>query len=115
MHRPRKVLFSEHLYFVQICPVFTGPITYHPIRYFKLQLILMFIYICSINLLQCQLSTSLSTVVKAVQHVIKRVKSTGRRSVLAVPLIAVKTQNFNDVVEDATKENIIVVTSAGKI
>ena len=27
-HRPRKVLFSEHVYFVQICPVFAGPVTY---------------------------------------------------------------------------------------
>ena len=28
-HRPRKVLFSEHVYFVQICPVFAGPVTYN--------------------------------------------------------------------------------------
>ena len=27
-HRPRTVLFSEHVYFVQICPVFAGPVTY---------------------------------------------------------------------------------------
>ena len=27
-HRPRKVLLSEHVYFVQICPVFAGPVTY---------------------------------------------------------------------------------------
>ena len=27
-HRPRKVLFSEHMYFVQICPVITGPVTF---------------------------------------------------------------------------------------
>ena len=74
----------------------------------------MFIYIHSINLLQCQLSTNLSTVVKAVRHVIKRVKATGHRSVLAVPLIAGKTQTLNDVMEEATKENITVVTSAGK-
>ena len=26
-HRPRNVLFSEHVYFVQICPVFAGPVT----------------------------------------------------------------------------------------
>ena len=25
--RPKKVLFSEHMYFVQICPVFAGPVT----------------------------------------------------------------------------------------
>ena len=27
-HRPRKVSFSEHVYFVQICPVFAGPVTF---------------------------------------------------------------------------------------
>ena len=27
-HRPRKVLFSEHVCFVQIYPIFAGPITY---------------------------------------------------------------------------------------
>ena len=27
-HRPIKVLFSEYVYFVQICPVFAGPVTY---------------------------------------------------------------------------------------
>ena len=26
-HRPRKVLFFEHVYFVQICPVFAGSVT----------------------------------------------------------------------------------------
>ena len=26
-HRPRKVLFSEYVCFVQICPVFAGPVT----------------------------------------------------------------------------------------
>ena len=28
-HRPRNVLFSEHVYFVQICPVFAGPVTFN--------------------------------------------------------------------------------------
>ena len=79
-----------------------------------LQLILIIVHIHSINLLACQLSTRLSTVVEAVQHVIKRVKKTGRRSVLAVPLTGGKIKAFNDIVEEATKENITVVTSAGK-
>ena len=95
---------------------------YHPVKLqfyplcisTMLQLILIIVHIHSINLLACQFSTRLSTVVKAVQHVIKSVKKTGRRSVLAVPLITGKTKAFNDVVEEATKENIIVVTSAGK-
>ena len=28
-HRPRKVLFSEHVYFVHISLVFAGPVTYN--------------------------------------------------------------------------------------
>ena len=48
------------------------------------------------------------------QHVIKRVKKTDRRSVLAIPLVGGKSRYFNKVVEQAVKENIIVVTSAGK-
>ena len=27
-YRPRKVLCSEHVHFVRICPVFAGPVTY---------------------------------------------------------------------------------------
>ena len=74
----------------------------------------MIVHIHSINLLTCQMSTYMSTVIEAVKHVIKSVKTTGRRSVLVVPLIGRKTQPFNDAVEEATKENITVVTSAGK-
>ena len=28
MRRPRKVLFSRYVYFMQICPVLAGPVTY---------------------------------------------------------------------------------------
>ena len=82
--------------------------------YYILKLILLIVHIHSINLMTCQLSTYMSTVIEAVKHVIKRVKTTGCRSVLAVPLIGRKTQPLNDAVEEATKENITVVTSAGK-
>ena len=51
---------------------------------------------------------------KAVQHVIEAVKRTGRRSVLSIPLVGVRSHYFNSIVEDAVKENIVVVTSAGK-
>ena len=74
----------------------------------------MIVHIHSINLMTCELSSYMSTVIEAVKHVIKRVKTTGRRSVLAVPLIGRKTQSMNDAVEEATKENITVVTPAGK-
>ena len=52
--------------------------------------------------------------VRAVQHVIKRVKTTGCRSVIAVPLVGRRSDILNDVVEEAVKENIVVVTAAGK-
>ena len=48
------------------------------------------------------------------QHVIKRVKTTGRRSVLAVPLLGSKSRVLNDIVKEATEQNIVVVTAAGK-
>ena len=51
---------------------------------------------------------------KAVQHVIETVKRTGHRSVLAIPLVGGRSHSFNNIVEDAVKENIVVVTSAGK-
>ena len=65
-------------------------------------------------MLPCQLSTTVSTVVKAVKHVIKRAKTTGRRSVIAIPLLGSKSKDLNDVVEKATGRNIVVVTAAGK-
>ena len=37
-HWPRNVLFSEYVYFVQICPVFAGPVTNNDYRWY---------YICS--------------------------------------------------------------------
>ena len=82
--------------------------------YYILKLILMIVHNHSINLMTCELSTRVSTVVEAVKHVIRMVKTTGRRSVLAAPLFGGKSQTLNDAVEEATKENITVVTSAGK-
>ena len=74
----------------------------------------MIVDIHSINLLTCESSRHVSTVREAVKHVIKSVKATGRRSVLATPLTGGKSQILNDAVEEATKENITVVTFAGK-
>ena len=50
----------------------------------------------------------------AIRYVIKEVKMTGRRSVLVIPLVTGKSHNLNTAVEDAVKENIVVVTPAGK-
>ena len=44
-------------------------------------------------------------------------KKEGRRSVLAIPLVGGKSLKSDDliaVVEEAVKENIVVVTAAGK-
>ena len=65
-------------------------------------------------MLTCPLSTTVADVIKAVEHVIKRVKRTGRRSVLAIPLASYRSQEMDDAVEAAAKINIVVVTSAGK-
>jgi len=62
----------------------------------------------------CQLSTSATKAKKAVEHVIELVKTTGRRSVLVVPLAGGSSLTLNRAVEKAVKENIVVVTSAGK-
>ena len=72
------------------------------------------IHLHSINLLTCRLFSNVANLVRAVQHVIKRVKTTGRRSVIAVPLLGLRSDILNDVVEEAVKENIVVVTAAGK-
>ena len=45
---------------------------------------------------------------------IKRAMTTGRRSVIAVALLGSKSKGLNDVIEEATKQNITVVTAAGK-
>ena len=68
----------------------------------------------SINVMSCQLSSNIANVVKAIQHVIRRVQTTSRRSVIAMPLIGSRSDILNSVVEEAVKENITVVTSAGK-
>ena len=76
--------------------------------------IAIFEYLYSINLLDCQLGSTFAKVIEAVRHVIKRVKRTNRRSVIAMPIIGPKNIAANDVIEEAVKENIVVVTAAGK-
>lgn len=51
---------------------------------------------------------------KAVQHAIKRVNTTGRRSVFVAPLSGGRSTTLNKAFETAVSENIVVVTSAGK-
>ena len=77
------------------------------------------IHLHSINLLTCQLSSNAANLVKAIQYVIKKANSTGRRSVIAAPLIAPsliapRSDDLNNAIEEAVKKNIVMVTSAGK-
>ena len=65
-------------------------------------------------MLPCQLYSNIANLVKAMQYVIRRVQTTSRRSVIAIPLSGSRSDILNGVVEEAVKENITVVTSAGK-
>jgi len=49
-----------------------------------------------------------------IHWVIESVKRTGRRSVLVIPLAISRSYFWNDVAEEVIKENIVVVTPAGK-
>ena len=89
-----------------VCTITTSFICLHCYVY-------MFIH-HSINVLTCQLYTSAKKVGKAVEFVIDIVRTTGRRSVLAVPLARRSSLTLIKAVEKAVKENIVVVTSAGK-
>ena len=65
-------------------------------------------------MLTCQLSSNIANAVKAIQFVIKSANSTGRRSVIAAPLIAPRSDDLNNVIGEAVKKNIVMVTAAGK-
>lgn len=66
---------------------------------------------------ECPSSIVGTTLVRAVKRIIKVVKRRGRRgrkAVLAMPIITLKSSRVNAIAEEAVKENITVVTSAGK-
>ena len=71
-------------------------------------------YFHSINVAACDGSSSVFTLIEAIRFVIKRENNTGRRSVIAISLIGPRSDNFNNAVEEAVKENIVMVTAAGK-
>ena len=68
----------------------------------------------SINVLNCQLHGFFSEVIKGIRYVISRKKLTGRRSVIALPIVGPPSKDFDDAAEEAVKENIVLVASAGK-
>ena len=67
------------------------------------------IHLHGINLLTCWLSGNTADVVKAIQFVIKRANSTGRRSVIAAPLTSnvPRSHDLNNVIEEAVKNNLL--------
>ena len=68
----------------------------------------------SINVLNCGLAGFFSEVIKGIRYVVNRAKLTGRRSVIALPIVGPLTATFNSAAEEAVKENIVLVASAGK-
>ena len=67
----------------------------------------------SINVLNCRLSGFFSEVIRGINYVISSAKRTKRRSVIALPLIGPITGAIDDIMEEAVKENIVLVASAG--
>ena len=65
-------------------------------------------------MLNCQLRGLFSDVIKGIQYVTRRTKLTGRRSVIALPLLGPLTKAVDVDIKKAVKENIVVVASAGK-
>ena len=51
--------------------------------------------------------------IKGIHHVINRTQLTGHRSVIALPLAGSPSSAVDDAIEDAVKENIVTVVSAG--
>jgi len=64
--------------------------------------------------LGCRLSGSFFDVIKGIKYVIDAAKHTGRRSVIALPLAGPPSEAVDQIIEEAVKENIVLVAAAGK-
>ena len=67
----------------------------------------------SIKVLNSNLAGFFSYVVNGINHVIRRARSTGRRSVISMSLIGPITPAVNDAIREAVANNVVVVTAAG--
>ena len=65
-------------------------------------------------MLDCTLSGLFSYIIAGINHVIGRVRQTGRRSVISMSLIGPITPAVNIAIRVAVTNNIVVVTAAGK-
>ena len=64
-------------------------------------------------MLNCRQSGLFAEVINGIVHVTNRTKLLGRRSVIALPIVGPLTPSFNLAAEEAVKENIVLVASAG--
>jgi len=71
------------------------------------------LFICSIKILNSQNAGFFSYVINGINHVIRRARSTGRRSVISMSLIGPITESVNEAIREAVANNIVVVTAAG--
>ena len=74
--------------------------------------LLYFVY--SINVSSCGGSVSFVDLINGIDHVINRVKFTKRRSVIAIAISGPPNTATDSIVEEAVKENIVVVAAAGE-
>jgi len=68
---------------------------------------------CSIKILNSQNAGFFSYAINGINHVIRRARSTGRRSVISMSLIGAITPDVNEAIREAVANNIVVVTAAG--
>ena len=74
---------------------------------------ILFLLLYSIKVLNSQLAGFFSYVINGINHVVRRARQTGRRSVISMSLIGPITPAINDAIREAVANNIVVVTAAG--
>jgi len=62
----------------------------------------------------CRLSGYFSDVIEGIKYVIDAAKRTGHRSVIALSLVGPPNEAVDQIIEEAVKENIVLVAAAGK-
>ena len=70
-------------------------------------------YFSSVKILNKKLEAFSSYIIAGIDHVIDQARSTGRRSVISIPLVGPITPAVNDAIREAVANNIVVVTAAG--
>jgi len=63
---------------------------------------------------ECDGSGNYNNLISGIYHVIIRTRLTGRRSVIAIPLVGPRSLSIDMAVENAVNENIVIVAAAGE-